>query len=218
MSRADDRGSISDLKPGTPVLVAGGGVTGRSVLAALAPLGVTATLCDDDPSTRQQFADAGTATVDSLTAAQHITDYALVVTSPGFPADRAGAGRRRVGRCTGLGRRRAGLAARRVRSLRAAATLARGHRHQRQDDHHVDAAGHAHGRGPAQQAVRQHRQPGAGCSARARRPAGRRAVQLPAALGAVGAPEAGVVLNIAEDHLDWHSAPSPTTPPTRHGC
>jgi UDP-N-acetylmuramoylalanine--D-glutamate ligase len=81
----DARGSISDLKPGTPVLVAGGGVTGRSVLAALALLGVTATLCDDDPATRQRFADAGTATVDSSTAAQHIADYALVVTSPGFP-------------------------------------------------------------------------------------------------------------------------------------
>ncbi len=79
------RGSISDLKPGTPVLVAGGGVTGRSVLAALAPLGVAATLCDDDPATRRQFADAGTATVASSTAAQRITDYALVVTSPGFP-------------------------------------------------------------------------------------------------------------------------------------
>ena len=73
------------LEPGTPVLVAGGGVTGRSVLTALAPLGVTATLCDDDPATREQFAEAGTATVDSSTAAAHITDYALVVTSPGFP-------------------------------------------------------------------------------------------------------------------------------------
>ncbi|MBV8180562.1 MAG: UDP-N-acetylmuramoyl-L-alanine--D-glutamate ligase [Mycobacterium sp.] len=87
MSRAGDdaRGSISDLRPGTSVLVAGGGVTGRSVLAALAPLGVTATLCDDDPATRQRFADAGTVAVDSSTAAQHITGYALVVTSPGFP-------------------------------------------------------------------------------------------------------------------------------------
>jgi len=85
MSRDTERGLLSDLKPGTPVLVAGGGVTGRSVLAALAPLGVTATLCDDDPSTRQQFADAGTATTSSSTAARHITDYALVVTSPGFP-------------------------------------------------------------------------------------------------------------------------------------
>ncbi len=85
MSRDTERGLLSDLKPGTPVLVAGGGVTGRSVLAALAPLGVTATLCDDDPTTRQQFADAGTATTSSSTAARHITDYALVVTSPGFP-------------------------------------------------------------------------------------------------------------------------------------
>jgi UDP-N-acetylmuramoylalanine--D-glutamate ligase len=73
------------LEPGMPVLVAGGGITGRSVLTALAPFGVTATLCDDDPATRAQFADAGTATVDSSTAARHITDYTLVVTSPGFP-------------------------------------------------------------------------------------------------------------------------------------
>jgi UDP-N-acetylmuramoylalanine--D-glutamate ligase len=77
--------ALEPLSATTPVLVAGGGVTGRSVLTALASLGVTATLCDDDPVTRQQFADAGTATVDSSTAAQHITDYALVVTSPGFP-------------------------------------------------------------------------------------------------------------------------------------
>jgi UDP-N-acetylmuramoylalanine--D-glutamate ligase len=77
--------ALEPLSATTPVLVAGGGVTGRAVLAALAPLGVTATLCDDDPATRRQFADAGTATVDSSTAAQHIGDYALVVTSPGFP-------------------------------------------------------------------------------------------------------------------------------------
>ena len=84
MSRAGDD-AISELKPGMPVLVAGGGVTGRSVLAALRPLGVAATLCDDDPATRQQFADSGVATVSSSTAAQQISDYALVVTSPGFP-------------------------------------------------------------------------------------------------------------------------------------
>src|SRR5271156_4838901 len=85
MSRDTARGSISDLKPGTPVLVAGGGVTGRSVLTALAPLGVTATLCDDDPSTRQQFADAGTARGVSPPAPHHTPASALVVTSPGFP-------------------------------------------------------------------------------------------------------------------------------------
>ncbi len=84
MSRTGDD-AMSGLKPGMPVLVAGGGVTGRSVLAALRPLGVAATLCDDDPTTRQQFAASGVATVSSSTAAQQIADYALVVTSPGFP-------------------------------------------------------------------------------------------------------------------------------------
>ena len=79
------RGLVSDLKPGMPVLVAGGGVTGRSVLRALGTLGASATLCDDDPATRQQFADSGVTTVSSSTAARQITDYALVVTSPGFP-------------------------------------------------------------------------------------------------------------------------------------
>jgi UDP-N-acetylmuramoylalanine--D-glutamate ligase len=79
------RGLLADLRPGAPVLVAGGGVTGRSVLEALGPLGVRATLCDDDPATRQQFADSGVSAVSSTTAAGQITDYALVVASPGFP-------------------------------------------------------------------------------------------------------------------------------------
>ncbi len=77
--------ALEPLSAASPVLVAGGGVTGRAVLAALRTLGATATLCDDDPSTRQQFAKAGAATVDSATAVHHIADYALVVTSPGFP-------------------------------------------------------------------------------------------------------------------------------------
>jgi UDP-N-acetylmuramoylalanine--D-glutamate ligase len=90
--------ALEPLSAASPVLIAGGGVTGRAVLAALRALGSTATLCDDDPITRRQFADAGTATVDSVTAAQHIADYALVVTSPGFsptalvPAAAAAAG------------------------------------------------------------------------------------------------------------------------------
>jgi UDP-N-acetylmuramoylalanine--D-glutamate ligase len=82
MSRA---GALESLSAGAPVLVAGGGVTGRAVLAALGRLGATATLCDDDPTTRRQFAETGTATEDSATAARHIADYALVVVSPGFP-------------------------------------------------------------------------------------------------------------------------------------
>jgi UDP-N-acetylmuramoylalanine--D-glutamate ligase len=77
--------ALEALSAGARVLVAGGGVTGRAVLAALSRLGATATLCDDDPTTRRHFAETGTATEDSATAAQHIVDYALVVTSPGFP-------------------------------------------------------------------------------------------------------------------------------------
>jgi UDP-N-acetylmuramoylalanine--D-glutamate ligase len=90
--------TLDPLAPGAPVLVAGGGVTGRSVLAALDPMDVAATLCDDELAARQQHADVAVATVDSSTAAQHITDYALVVTSPGFqptapvPAAAAAAG------------------------------------------------------------------------------------------------------------------------------
>lgn len=66
------------------MLVTGAGVTGQSVLAALRPLGVAATLCDDDPQTRQRLTDAGVTTVSSSNAADHIGDYALVITSPGF--------------------------------------------------------------------------------------------------------------------------------------
>jgi UDP-N-acetylmuramoylalanine--D-glutamate ligase len=79
------RAGLEPLSAASPVLVAGGGVTGRAVLEALRTLGATPTLCDDNPATRRQFAQAGTATVDSATAVQHIADYALVVTSPGFP-------------------------------------------------------------------------------------------------------------------------------------
>src|SRR6202034_2052361 len=77
--------ALEALSTGAPVLVAGGGVTGRAVLAALSRLGATATLCDDDPTNRRHFAETGTATEHSATAAQHIGDFVLVVTSPGFP-------------------------------------------------------------------------------------------------------------------------------------
>jgi UDP-N-acetylmuramoylalanine--D-glutamate ligase len=77
--------ALEPLSAASPVLVAGGGVTGRAVLAALRTLGVTATLCDDDPSTRQQFVQAGVPVVDAATAVDHIADYALVIVSPGFP-------------------------------------------------------------------------------------------------------------------------------------
>jgi UDP-N-acetylmuramoylalanine--D-glutamate ligase len=90
--------ALEPLSAGAPVLVAGGGVTGRAVLEALRALGAMATLCDDDPATRRQFAESGTLTEDSAAAAAHIADYALVVASPGFsptapvPAAAAAAG------------------------------------------------------------------------------------------------------------------------------
>jgi UDP-N-acetylmuramoylalanine--D-glutamate ligase len=65
-------------------LVAGARVTGRAILAALTRFGARPTLCDDDMAMLRPHAELGIATVDPLVAAQHIADYALVVTSPGF--------------------------------------------------------------------------------------------------------------------------------------
>ncbi|HTM84295.1 MAG TPA: UDP-N-acetylmuramoyl-L-alanine--D-glutamate ligase, partial [Mycobacterium sp.] len=79
---------VSDLAPlaaGAAVLITGAGVTGRAVLAALAPLGVRATLCDDDSAALRPFAEGGIAVVDPARAMADIGTYALVVTSPGFP-------------------------------------------------------------------------------------------------------------------------------------
>lgn len=75
---------LDPLRPGAPVLVAGGGVTGRAVLAALTRFGAAPTLCDDDPATLRRYAEGGVATVPTSAAAQQISQYALVVTSPGF--------------------------------------------------------------------------------------------------------------------------------------
>jgi UDP-N-acetylmuramoylalanine--D-glutamate ligase len=70
---------------GAAVLVAGARVTGRAILAALTPLGVRATLTDDSPSALQSFAQNGVAVIDPANAVETITDYDLVVTSPGIP-------------------------------------------------------------------------------------------------------------------------------------
>jgi UDP-N-acetylmuramoylalanine--D-glutamate ligase len=70
---------------GAAVLVAGARVTGRAILAALTPLGVRATVTDDSSSALQSFAQNGVAVVDPANAVETITDYDLVVTSPGFP-------------------------------------------------------------------------------------------------------------------------------------
>ncbi len=75
---------LDPLVPGAAVLVAGGGVTGKAVLAALARFGAAATLCDDDPVTLRRYAENGVATVAASTATRQVSEYALVVTSPGF--------------------------------------------------------------------------------------------------------------------------------------
>jgi UDP-N-acetylmuramoylalanine--D-glutamate ligase len=75
---------LMPLVPGASVLVAGGGVTGKAVLAALTRFGAAPTLCDDDPATLRRYADGAVVTVTTAAAARRISDYSLVVTSPGF--------------------------------------------------------------------------------------------------------------------------------------
>jgi UDP-N-acetylmuramoylalanine--D-glutamate ligase len=70
---------------GAAVLVAGARVTGRAILAALTPIGVRATLTDDSPSALTTYAQSGVAVIDAANAADRITDFDLVVTSPGLP-------------------------------------------------------------------------------------------------------------------------------------
>ena len=63
-------------------------MTGRAILAALTRFGAIPTVCDDDPAMLRPYAESGVATVDPAVAEQRIRDakkgYALVVTSPGF--------------------------------------------------------------------------------------------------------------------------------------
>src|ERR1700731_618397 len=75
---------LDPLVAGAPVLVAGGGVTGKAVLAALTRFGAAATPCGDDPATLGRYADPGVAPATTSTSARRVSDYALVVTSPGF--------------------------------------------------------------------------------------------------------------------------------------
>jgi UDP-N-acetylmuramoylalanine--D-glutamate ligase len=74
---------LSLLVPGARVLVTGAGITGRSVSAVLEPTGVRLTICDDDPKALQRLITPA-AVVTTVDAQAHIGDYALVVTSPGF--------------------------------------------------------------------------------------------------------------------------------------
>lgn len=75
---------LSPLVPGARVLVAGARVTGRAVVAALRRWDVELSVCDDDISAARALGDD----VDALAPADAIARMAgfdLVVTSPGFP-------------------------------------------------------------------------------------------------------------------------------------
>ncbi|WNG85615.1 UDP-N-acetylmuramoyl-L-alanine--D-glutamate ligase [Mycobacterium sp. ITM-2016-00317] len=76
---------MQPISPGAAVLVVGAGITGRAVLAALAPLGVRATLTDDSPNALTASAQRGAEVVDPANAAGRIADFDLVVVSPGIP-------------------------------------------------------------------------------------------------------------------------------------
>ncbi|WP_408066498.1 UDP-N-acetylmuramoyl-L-alanine--D-glutamate ligase [[Mycobacterium] crassicus] len=73
------------MSAGARVLVTGAGVTGRAVVSALTPLGTDLSLCDDDADALGSY--TGITTLSPAAAAARITDYALVVTSPGFAPD-----------------------------------------------------------------------------------------------------------------------------------
>jgi UDP-N-acetylmuramoylalanine--D-glutamate ligase len=74
---------VEPLSPGARVLITGAGLTGRSVSAVLEPTGVRMTICDDDPLALQRLVTPARV-VTTPDAVAHIGDYALVVTSPGF--------------------------------------------------------------------------------------------------------------------------------------
>ena len=61
----------------------GAGITGRSVSAVLESTGVRLTICDDDPLALQRLITP-VSVVTTAEALAHIADYDLVVTSPGF--------------------------------------------------------------------------------------------------------------------------------------
>ena len=81
----EEHESLAPLTHGAAVLVAGAGITGRAVLATLQPLGARATLTDDSPTALQSYAQSGVAVIDPAAAVDHVADHDLVVTSPGFP-------------------------------------------------------------------------------------------------------------------------------------
>ena len=76
---------MEPLGADSAVLVVGAGITGRAVLAALAPLGARATLTDDNPVALTTLAQQGVEVLDPGSAVDRIASFDLVITSPGIP-------------------------------------------------------------------------------------------------------------------------------------
>ncbi len=74
---------LSLLAPGARVLVAGARVTGRAVVRALASWDVRLSVCDDDAAAAHALGDVRFIRPDE--AVERAGDFDLVVTSPGFP-------------------------------------------------------------------------------------------------------------------------------------
>lgn len=85
----DPLGSPRELA-GRRVLIAGGRVSGRAVIPALVDLGARVTVADSDPATLAACADLGVEIVEMdavATDRDAVAQYTLVVTSPGFRPD-----------------------------------------------------------------------------------------------------------------------------------
>ncbi|CAJ1497063.1 UDP-N-acetylmuramoyl-L-alanine--D-glutamate ligase [[Mycobacterium] kokjensenii] len=82
MPPAPDPAAPAVVAAGARVLVTGAGITGRAVLNALASLGAEPTLCDDNAAALDGYPEV--ATCSTADAAARIGEFSLVVTSPGF--------------------------------------------------------------------------------------------------------------------------------------
>jgi UDP-N-acetylmuramoylalanine--D-glutamate ligase len=69
-----------EVLPGRHVLVAGARVTGKAIVAAIAALGARVTVCDDDAAALANYPSSMT----PAEAAARISSFDLVITSPGF--------------------------------------------------------------------------------------------------------------------------------------
>ena len=76
---------LSPLAPGARILVTGAGITGRAVVAALTSWDVAVWVCDDSADALAMMAADGVATITVAEAIANAGTFDLVVTSPGFP-------------------------------------------------------------------------------------------------------------------------------------